>query len=81
MTIVNDINLERENIENCRHEVLLELVPWQTVHADLIGPYSITAKQYQTDGSIIDKELSLTCMAMIDPVIGWFEIVEVPREH
>ena len=55
-----------------------ELVPWQTVHTDLIGPYSITAKQFQTDGSIVDKELSLTCMTMIDPVTGWFEIVEVP---
>ena len=55
-----------------------ELIPWQTVHTDLIGPYSITAKQFQTDGSIVDKELSLTCMTIIDPVTGWFEIVEVP---
>ena len=55
-----------------------ELVPWQTVHTDLIGPYAITAKQFQTDGSIIDKEFSLTCMTMIDPVTGWFEIVEIP---
>ena len=54
-----------------------ELIPWQTVHTDLIGPYSITAKQFQTDGSIIDKELSLTCMTMIDPVTGWFKIIEV----
>ena len=55
-----------------------ELIPWQTVHTDLIGPYSITAKQFQTDGTIVEKELSLTCMTMIDPVTGWFEIVEIP---
>ena len=55
-----------------------ELVPWHTVHTDLIGPYSITAKQFHTDGSIVERELSLTCMTMIDPVTGWFEIVEVP---
>ena len=55
-----------------------ELVPWHTVHTDLIGPYSITAKQFHTDGSIVERELSLTCMTMIDPITGWFEIVEVP---
>ena len=55
-----------------------ELVPWDTVHTDLIGPYTILAKQFQPDGTIIDVELSLTCMTMIDPVTGWFEIVEVP---
>ena len=55
-----------------------ELIPWRTVHIDLISPYSITAKQFQTDGTIVDKELSLTCMTMIDPVTGWFKIVEVP---
>ena len=56
-----------------------DLVPWDTVHTDLIGPYSITSKQMQTDGKIIEQELQLTCMTMIDPVTGWFEIVEVPN--
>ena len=54
------------------------LPPWDTVHVDLIGPYSITAKQYQPDGSITPKTLQLTCMTMLDPVSGWFEIAEVP---
>ena len=56
-----------------------ELTPWDTVHVDLIGPYAITAKQFQPDGKILDKELQLTCMTMIDPVTGWFEIKEVPN--
>ena len=56
-----------------------ELVPWDTVHVDLIGPYSLTAKQFQPQGKILEVELRLTCMTMIDPVTGWFEIVEVPN--
>ena len=55
-----------------------DLTPWKTVHVDLIGPYSITAQQLQTDGTITEKEFQLTCMTMIDPATGWFEIVEVP---
>jgi hypothetical protein len=46
---------------------------------DLVGPYSLTAKRFQPDGSIQSKELQLTCMTMLDPVTGWFEIVEVPN--
>ena len=56
-----------------------DLIPWETVHVDLIGPYSVRANQFQTDGSIAQKELQLTCMTMIDPVTGWFEIAEVPN--
>ena len=54
------------------------LTPWDTVHVDLIGPYSLSAKQQQPDGSITDKEFSLTCMTFVDPATGWFEIAEVP---
>jgi hypothetical protein len=54
------------------------LVPWETVHIDLIGPYSINAQQFQTNGTTTAKEFQLTCMTMIDPVTGWFEIAEVP---
>ena len=55
-----------------------QLEPWDTVHVDLIGPYSLSAKQQQPDGTILDKEFSLTCMTFVDPATGWFEIVEVP---
>ena len=55
-----------------------ELVPWRTVHIDLIGPYSITAKQTQPGGEIKEVELKLTAMTMVDPATGWFEMVEVP---
>jgi transposase InsO family protein len=56
-----------------------ELEPWKTVHTDLIGPYSINTKQFQTDGSIVEKEFHLTCMTIVDPATGWFEIVEIPH--
>ena len=55
-----------------------ELVPWETVHIDLIGPYSVTAKQIQPGGSIKEVELTLIAMTMVDPATGWFEITEVP---
>ena len=34
--------------------------------------------QHQPDGSTKEVTLHLTCMTMLDPVTGWFEIVEVP---
>ena len=45
---------------------------------DLIGPYTVTAKQYQPGNKIVITELNLTCMTFIDPATGWFEIAEVP---
>jgi transposase InsO family protein len=59
-------------------KTIQDLVPWRTVHIDLIGPYSITAKQSQTEGKIKEIELELTAMTMVDPASGWFEIIEVP---
>ena len=53
-----------------------DLMPWRTVHTDLIGPYSITAKQTQPGGEIKEVDLQLTAMTMVDPATGWFEIVE-----
>ena len=46
------------------------------MHTDLIGPYSITAKQTQPGGDIKEIELQLTAMTMVDPAMRWFEIVE-----
>ena len=60
-------------------QIIGELVPWDTVHVDLIGPYSLTANQNQPHGGIKEVELRLTSMTMVDPVTGWFEIVEVPN--
>ena len=47
------------------------------MHIDLIGPYSITAKQTQPGGEIKEVELRLTAMTMVDPATGWFETKEV----
>jgi hypothetical protein len=55
-----------------------QLIPWDTVNVDLIGPYKILAQQRQPDGSIKRKDLTLCAMTFIDPATGWFEIVEVP---
>ena len=48
------------------------------MHLDLIGPYSITAKQTQPRGEIKEVEFQLTAMTMVDPAMGWFKIKEVP---
>ena len=44
--------------------------PWNRVNVDLIGPLNIKAK----NGSF-----ALNALTMIDPVTGWFEIVEIPE--
>ena len=48
------------------------------MHVDLIGPYNKSIRQQQTGGAIIRKNYSLTCMTIIDPATGWFEIFEIP---
>ena len=47
-----------------------ETTPWKGVCVDLIGPYTLKAK----DGTILD----FMCLTMIDPATGWFEIIELP---
>jgi hypothetical protein len=51
-----------------------ELKPWHTVHVDLIGPYTVTAKHQQRAKKIVSTDLKLTCMTFVDPATGWFEI-------
>ena len=55
-----------------------ELKPWDSVHIDLIGPYSKSIRQQHPGGGAIWKNASLTCMEMIDPASGWFAIVSIP---
>ena len=56
-----------------------DLKPWDTVHIDLIGPYTKEVYQQQPG---VDKpkkvDLELTAMTFIDPATGWFEVAEVP---
>ena len=47
------------------------VVPWETLHCDLIGPITIKAE----DGT----EMDFMCLTMIDAATGWFEIVELPN--
>ena len=51
-----------------------ELKPLYLVHVDLIGPYSNSIRQQHPGGTVIRKNASLTCMTMIDPFKGWFDI-------
>ena len=46
------------------------IVPWNQVCVDLVGPYTIKAK----DGTIMD----FMCLTMINPATSWLEIVELP---
>ena len=55
-----------------------ELKPWDTVHVDLIGPYSKSIRKYQPGGTVIRNNYSLTCMTMIYPATRWFDIFEIP---
>jgi len=55
-----------------------DLKPWNTVHIDLIGPYTVEVQQNQPGNEIKKVKLQLTCMTFLDPATGWFEIAEVP---
>jgi len=55
-----------------------ELKPWEKVHIDLIGPYTVSALQQRPGQKREMTELSLIAMTFIDPATGWFEIVKVP---
>ena len=70
MTDARRANVANGNMEKFRLKKA-ETVPWRTVCTDLIGPYTIKAK----DGTILD----FMCLTMIDPATGWFKIVELPN--
>ena len=50
-----------------------EVIPWDTLCIDLIGPYTVKEKG--------KKKWILHCLTMIDPATGWFEIVEIPSKR
>ena len=49
---------------------IAEVVPWQTLCVDLIGPYTMTSK----NGNKKEK-LTIWATTMINPATGWLEIV------
>ena len=59
-------------------KITAELKLWDLVHVDMIGPYSKSIRQHQTGGAIIKNNVSLTCMKMINPYMGWSGIVKIP---
>ena len=50
-----------------------EVIPWDKMCVDLIGPYKIRRKG--------EKELKCQCMTMIDPATGWFEIHKIEDKN
>ena len=58
-------------------KIVTALKLWNSVHIGLIGPYYKSIIQHHPAGAIINKDVSLTCMIIIDPVTGWFKIVKV----
>ena len=46
----------------------VELIPWDTVCIDLVGPYTVTNQK--------DNDRFLNAITFLDPAIGWFEIAE-----
>ena len=50
------------------------MTPWNRVHIDLIGPYTVKVKHTQLGGTMKEFDLHLTCITLIDPSTGWLEI-------
>jgi len=51
-----------------------EVLPWEQVCIDLVGPYTIGNKANS-------DERTLHCLTMIDPATGWFEIEQIPSKR
>eukprot|EP00957_Ditylum_brightwellii_P206952 15350757-Ditylum_brightwellii.AAC.1 len=51
-----------------------EINQWDMLCVDFIGPYTIHRKEECNNGKK-KTDLTLWCVAMIDPVKSWFEIV------
>ena len=49
-----------------------EIIPWDKLCVDLIGPYHLIPKGKKTK-----KPLILWAITMIDPATGWFEMREI----
>jgi hypothetical protein len=52
---------------------IIMTIPWRALCVDPIGPYTLKGK----DGTVID----FMALAIIDPAISWFEVVELPLIH
>ena len=49
-----------------------EVIPWQKVCVDLIGPYSFGTGK---------NKVTLHCLTMIDPATAWFEIASIENKR
>ena len=45
--------------------------PWKQVCVDLIGPYTVKAKD--------KSKMDFMCLTVIDPATSWFKIAELPH--
>ena len=69
---------KRENVYgHLPHKNISELKLWDSVHVDLMGPYRNYIRKQQPGDTIISNNDSMTCIMMINPAIGWFEIVDI----
>ena len=50
-----------------------EIIPWDTLCIDLIGPYQFKRKGKST--------LTLWALTMIDPATGWFEVADISTKR
>ena len=53
-----------------------EVIPWETLCIDLIGPYDINPQSDKSKKRPTNAT-TLHCLTMIDPATGWFEIAEI----
>ena len=57
--------------------ITAELKPWDLLHVYLIVPYQKYIRKPQPCRATTKNYISITCMKIIDPAMGWFEIVKV----
>ena len=71
------VNCQLNKTKNLKIRLLPEkeaeqMIPWECVCVDLIGPYTIGNEKNT------DSVATLHAMTIVDPVTGWFEIAKIP---
>ena len=61
---------------NLPHKIISELNQYKWVHIDLIGAYTDSIIHQNSGGTKLQNVISLTCMTIVDPGIGWFKTIQ-----
>ena len=75
---MSTVQKDKDSLWTSSNQEYRKTKQWDTVHVELIDTYSNYIRQHQPCVDIVKNNVSLTCMTIIDPATGWFEIFDMP---